>query len=233
MRLLGIIPARAGSKRVARKNVRPFLGKPLISWSIEQALASRLLDRVVVSSDDEEALAIARSFNGVVALPRPDSLASDTAPAVGYVTHALAQPELGAAFDAVVILQPTSPLRLPSDIDATVELLQASGADTAVSIVAVPHDVHPLKMKTMHDGRLLPFVEEERGRMMAHELSAVFVRNCAVYATRRHVIEAGQIIGNDCRGYEMPRERSVDINDELDFAFAEFLAGRQLSLRES
>ncbi|MBK8169278.1 MAG: acylneuraminate cytidylyltransferase family protein [Sandaracinaceae bacterium] len=226
MKALGIIPARAGSKRVVRKNVRTFAGKPLIAWTIEQALEAKSLHRVIVSSDDLDALNIARSFDPKLALERPPELASDTAPAVGYVQHAFRRVEDGDSYDAVVILQPTSPLRVASDIDATVALLESSGADSAVSVVAVAHDVHPIKLKTMHDGRLFPFLEEERGRMMAHELPHVFVRNCAVYATRRSVIEAGQIIGADCRGYEMPRERSVDINDELDFAFAEFLMQR-------
>ena len=223
MKTLGIIPARAGSKRVARKNVRDFCGKPLIAWTIECARKSSALNAIVVSSDDQDALAIAQTFEGVVALPRPIELATDTAPAVGYVKHALAVVPGGADFDTVVILQPTSPLRLPSDIDATVELLADPTADSAVSTVLVAHDVHPLKMKKLRDGKLLPYVEEERGRMMAHELDAIYVRNCAVYATRRRVIDSGQIVGNDCRSFEMPRERSVDINDEIDFELAELL----------
>lgn len=223
MKTLGIIPARAGSKRVARKNVRDFCGKPLISWTIECARQASALDAIVVSSDDQDALLLARSFEGIIALPRPPEIATDTAPAVGYVKHALDVLPGAADVDTIVILQPTSPLRLPSDIDATVALLADPTADSAVSTVLVAHDVHPLKMKTLRDGRLLPYVEEERGRMMAHELDAIYVRNCAVYATRRRVIESGQIIGNDCRSFEMPRERSVDINDEIDFELAELL----------
>lgn len=223
MKTLGIIPARAGSKRVARKNVRDFCGKPLIAWTIECALKATRLDQIVVSSDDDDALAVASRYAGVVALQRPPELASDTAPAVGYVEHALRTLPNGSEFDVLVILQPTSPLRLASDIDATIALLQDPIADTAVSTVAVAHDVHPIKLKSLRDGRLHAYLEEERGRMMAHELETVYVRNCAVYATRKRVIDSGQIIGDDCRAYEMPRERSVDINDEIDFEFAEFL----------
>jgi CMP-N,N'-diacetyllegionaminic acid synthase len=95
-----------------------------------------------------------------------------------------------------------------------------------VSVVEVEHAVHPAKFKVMQDDRLLPYLEEERGRMASHELPRVYVRNCSVYATRRTVIDCGQVIGADCRGYLMPRERSLDINDEMDFALAEFMLTR-------
>ena len=84
-----------------------------------------------------------------------------------------------------------------------------------------------MKLKVFEGDRLLPFLEDERGRMAAHELPRLFARNGSVYATRRAVLDAGRILGDDCRGHVMPRERSVDVNDELDWAFAEFLAGRK------
>lgn len=235
MRVLGIIPARGGSKRVPRKNLRLLGGKPLIGWTIEAAGQSDCLTRLVVSSDDEEILSIARRYDSSLPLKRPADISTDTAPALAYVRHALAalEDEAGDAppFDAVAILQPSSPLTLPQDIDATINLLDETGADTAVSVMQVDHAVHPLKLKIFDedngDGkRLLPFWEEERGRMAEHEMPKVFVRNCAVYATRRRVVEAGAIIGADCRGYVMPRERSIDINDEMDLLFAEFLLAR-------
>ena len=226
--VLGIVPARAGSKRLPRKNVRPLAGKPLAAWVIETALASRCLDRVIVSSDDPEVLAIAAGFRADLALQRPAELADDTAPAIAYVHHALEVLERRGEgpFGATVILQPSSPLTLPEDVDATIELLAASGADSAVTVVRVDHAVHPVKLKTMTDDRLLPYLEDEAGRMAAHELPEVFVRNCAVYATRRAVIDAGSVLGEDSRGLVMPRERSVDINDALDLSFAEFLVSR-------
>lgn len=215
MRTLGIIPARAGSKRVPKKNLRMLGGKPLVARAIETTKQTRL-DQVVVSSDDPEVLQMAREL----ALPRPAELARDTSLAIDYIRHALA--EVGD-FDVVVVVQPTSPFTLPEDIDNTVALLESSGADTAVSVMEIEHAIHPLKLKVMDGDRLLPYLEDEKGRMAAHELPKVYVRNGSVYATRRRVIEGGQTIGEDCRGYVMPRERSVDINDELDLAFAEFL----------
>lgn len=116
---------------------------------------------------------------------------------------------------------------MSEDIYATIDLLKNSNADTAVSVVRLEHATHPAKLKVMYGNKLLPYLEEEKGRMAEHELPKLFVRNCAVYATLCEVIERGQIIGENCVGYVMPRERSVDINDEMDLAFAEFLIQRQ------
>ncbi len=232
--VLGIVPARAGSKRVPGKNLRPLAGKPLVARVIEAALAAESLDRVVVSSDSPEVLAVAASYGADLPLKRPAEFATDTAPASEYVRHALDTLEAAGEgpFGAIVILQPSSPFTLPEDIDATVALLRESGADSAVSVMAVDHAVHPVKLKRMEGDRLLPYFEEERGRMAAHELPEVHVRNCAVYAVHRETAEraarGGELLGEDSRGYLMPPERSIDINEEVDLAFAEFLLARSL-----
>lgn len=232
LKTLGIIPARGGSKRLPRKNVRLLGGKPLVAWTIEAARSARRLARLVVSSNDREVLDIAAGYERQLALVRPAEISADQSPAIDYVRHALDVLEARGAgpFDAVVIVQPSSPLTLAEDIDATVDLLAASGADTAVSVAQLDHAVHPLKMKILDGDRLLPYLEEERGRMAAHELPTIYVRNCSVYATRRRVIDGGQVIGDDCRAYVMPRERSLDINEELDLEFAEFLLSRRGAL---
>src|SRR5262249_36615168 len=112
---------------------------------------------------------------------------------------------------------------LPEDVDATIDLLERTGADSAVSVMRLDHAVHPAKLKRLEGDRLLPYLEEERGRMASHELPDVYVRNCAVYASRRATVDAGDLLGLDSRGYVMPRERSIDINEPLDLKFAEFL----------
>ena len=223
--MLGIIPARRNSKRLPGKNAKPFAGKPLISHVIETALMSERLDEIAVSSDSEEILTIASDYNKLNLINRPGELALDESPAIDYVKHALEyfKKERQLEFDIITILQPSSPLTGREDIDGTIELLIASEADSAVSVVKIDHVVHPLKLKRMEGDRLLPFIEEEKGRMAYQDLPNVFVRNCSVYASRKYVIDYGEIIGKDCRGYIMPRERSVDINDEFDFEFAEFL----------
>ena len=232
MRTLAIIPARGGSKRVPGKNKRLLQGKPLVTWVIEAALNSKTLDRVVVSSDDDETLDIAGEYEGVLPIRRPAELSDDTALAIDYVRHSLAILEKteGAVFDAVVILQPSSPLTRTMDIDATVRLLEDSGADSAVSVVKLDHAIHPAKLKEMRGDQLISYIEEEKGRMAEHELPPLYVRNCSVYATRMGVVGEGKIIGDDCRGYIMPREFSIDINDETDMLFAEFLLNKMMPL---
>ena len=209
----------------------PVWCKPLVAWAIEAALEAQTLDRVVVSSDDEEVLQVARDLDPRLPLRRPDALAADDSPAIDYVRHAIEVVEAeGAKVDTLVILQPTSPFTTAADIDATVQLLRSSGADTAVSVMEVDHAIHPVKLKVMNGDRLLPYLEDEAGRMAAQELPRLFVRNCSVYASLRPVIDAGPtVIGPDCRGYVMPSDRSVDINTELDLAFAEFLLDRRKS----
>jgi CMP-N,N'-diacetyllegionaminic acid synthase len=225
MNVLGLVPARGGSKRVPRKNVRLLGGVPVVVRTLEAARGAQCLRRVLVTSDDDEVLALASAIDPACALRRPAELSTDAAPAIDYVRHAIAWCERqgGPRIDVVVVVQPSSPLTLPADIDATVALLEKTGADTAVTVMQLDHAIHPVKLKTLAGDRLLPYFEEERGRMATAQLPVLYVRNCAVYATRRRVIDAGQIIGPDCRGHVMPRERSVDINDELDFRFAEFL----------
>lgn len=229
MKTLGIVPARAGSKRCVKKNLRMLGGKPLVAWAIEAGLAASRLNRLIVSSDDAEVLQIAAGYGSHLPLRRPDELCTDTALAIEYVQHALAELEARGEgpFDAIAILQPSSPFTLASDIDSTLALLETSGADSAVSVMQLDFMVHPTKLKKLEGDRLLPFFEEESGRMANHQLPAVFVRNGCVYATRRASIDAGKVIGDDCRAYVMPRERSADINDEADMLYAEFLVAQQ------
>lgn len=224
MRILGIIPARGGSKRIPGKNKKDFCGKPLICHIIESAIGSKLLDRIVVNTDDEDILKIASNYKRIQPLKRPAELAKDHSPAIDYVHQTLdVLKGQGQTFDIIVILQPTSPLTLPEDIDNTIRLLENSNADSSVSVMKLDHAAHPVKMKVMEGNKLNPFLEEERGRMAEHELPTIYVRNCSVYVSTLETIQAGKIIGDDCRGYVMPMERSVDINDPIDFDFAEFL----------
>lgn len=205
--------------------MRVLGGKPLVQWVLETAGQCPSLAQVVVSSDDDGVLELAQALGGCVPLRRPPDISEDASPALDYVRHALGtlEGEARERFDVVVILQPSSPFTRPEDVEGTVALLDVSGADSAVTIVQVPHDVHPAKFKVLEGDRLRPYLEAEAGRATAAELPPVYVRNGSVYATRRRIIDAGSILGEDCRGLLMPRHRSVDINDAFDFALAEFL----------
>lgn len=220
-KVLAIIPARGGSKRVPRKNVRLLGGKPLILWALEAASNASLIDRLVVSSDDDDVLQVTEAFGSECALRRPGSMAADASPAIDYVKHALEQFE--EHFTHFVIVQPTTPFMRAQDIDATIRLALESYADSAVSVSEIIQDYHPVKAKLLKGDRLYPYVEEEAGRMAYQDLPKVYSRNGGAYCSKVEILNSGQVLGPDCRGYVMPRELSVDINTELDLAFAEFL----------
>lgn len=230
LKILAIIPARAGSKRVPNKNIRPFAGTSLTHLAIEHALGSELITDIVLSSDSDEILEIAKNIPRVIPVKRPPEYAGDESPAIDYVRHALSKLELASEspYTLVVILQPSSPLRTSADIDSTIKLLLNNPeADSAVSVVKIEHMIHPLKMKVLQGDILLPFLEDESGRFSAKELPEVYVRNCAVYTTWRRDLETRpDVIGKKSLGYIMPAETSVDINELLEFEFAEFIVNK-------
>lgn len=229
MNILGIIPAREGSKRVPNKNFKPFAGTTLTDIAIQQCISSKRINCIAVSSDSNEVIEIAAKYKNIVGIKRPIEIATDLSPAIDYVRHALKVIEQNVTFDVVVILQPSSPLRSAEDIDATIDLLlKHPEADSAVSVVKLDHMVHPYKLKVMENHQLLPFIEDEAGRFAAQDLPNIYVRNCAVYATWRKDLETRKdVIGQKSMGYIMPPDTSVDINENLDFEFAEFLYERK------
>lgn len=224
-KVLAIIPARAGSQRLKNKNKLKLAGKELVRYAIESTLSASLPTTVAVNTDDQDILAIAQTYDGVIPLERPKAISGAHAKAITYVEHTLKT--LEEVYDYVVIIQPTSPLTTEFDIDNTIELLLNSDADSAVSIMKLDHLVHPIKLKTLQNQELIPYLEPENGKMAAHELPELYVRNCSVYVSTIETIKKGQIIGEKCLGYLMPRERSIDINDKIDFDFAAFLLERQ------
>lgn len=229
--ILGIIPAREGSKRVPHKNFRPFAGTTLMDLAIQQALDATKLHQIVVNSDAPQVKEIAATYRdkGIDFLQRPVTLATDESPAIDYMIQTLDHYEtLGKKFDWVVIIQASSPLRAGRDIDATIELLQQHPeGDSAVSVVKLSHMIHPHKMKTMEGSVLQPWLVDEGQKTSAHELPDIYVRNCAVYVFKTAHLRQGVTYGATSLGYVMPVETSVDINDMIDFKFAEFLVNEQ------
>jgi CMP-N-acetylneuraminic acid synthetase len=226
VRALGVIPARGGSRRAPRKNLARLGGggQTLVRRALETALAARCFELVAVSSDDEATLAEAEGLN-VVPLRRSADLATDTALAKDVLLHALRSLDDPARpFEAVGLVQCTSPFTAPEDIAATVALLERTGAEAAVSVVRLEAAQHPLKLKRLEGDRLLPYLEDDRW-MPSHELPPLWARNGSVYVFRRDVVEQARD-AEDVRGYEMPAERSFDIDTERDLAFAEFLVER-------
>lgn len=225
MRVLAVVPARGGSQRVPRKNLAVLGGRTLVRRALETTLAAGCFDAVVLSSEDEEILAEADGLD-VRALLRPAELATETARAYDVVRHALDQ--AGRGFDAVAVVQATSPFTAPEDLSGAVALLESSGAESVVSVVRLEAAVHPLKLKRLQaDGRLLPFLEDD-ALTPSHELPPLWVRNGCVYLSCVEVLERGLLVSDrDVRGYEMPDERSYDIDTPRDLAFAGYLIERE------
>lgn len=231
MRVLGVIPARGGSKGLPGKNIRPLLGKPLIAWTIEAAAASERLGRTLVSTDSEDIAEVARQHGGEAPFLRPAELATDSAESLPVIQHALrfCEDAEGRPYDAVVMLQPTTPFRKASDIDGALALLETTGADSVISVVDVQGH-HPARMKYLEGDRLIdpPFCEE-RENQPRQELRPMYLRNGAIYATRRDVLMGGSFKGRDCRAWIMSDEQSVNIDNFHDFLLAEWFAAQEHS----
>lgn len=230
MRVLGVIPARGGSKGVPHKNIQPLGDRPLLAHTIAAAGGAARLTRVIVSTDDPDIATIAESFSADVPFLRPAELASDTATAVPNIQHALRAVEQAGdePYDAVMMLQPTTPFRRSVDIDEAIALLESTGADSVISVVdAGAH--HPARMKYLTDGRLIdpPFGEayENQNRQ---ELRPMYLRNGAIYLMRRDVLLGGSFKGDDCRALVMSGLRSVNIDTALDLQYANWLLREHL-----
>jgi CMP-N,N'-diacetyllegionaminic acid synthase len=216
-RVLAVIPARGGSKGVPRKNIREVGGKPLIAWTIEAAQKSKYVDRLILSSEDEEIIRVAKSWNCEVPFVRPLSLAQDTTPGIEPLLHAI---EEVSGFDYVMLLQPTSPLRSTEDIDRCLEKCLQMDAPSCVS-VTIP-DKSPYWMYSLNEEQklnpLLP-VEISGTRQ---ELPKVYVLNGALYvATVSFIKKSRSLISPDTIAYVMPKERSLDIDSESDIQMFE------------
>jgi CMP-N-acetylneuraminic acid synthetase len=226
LRVLGLIPARGGSKGVARKNARSLAGKPLLQYTAEAALAARRLDRVLLSTDDDEIAEIGRKCGIEVPFLRPAELARDDTPMLPVVQHALRErEEHGERYDAVCLLQPTSPLRRAEHVDACIELLEQSGADAVVTVLPVPAEHHPYWVFFREpDGRLRPSSSAEVPTRR-QDLPPAFHREGSVYVTRRDVVlEGGSLYGSRVLGYPVPPMVNIDTEDDWRRAEA-LLAG--------
>jgi CMP-N,N'-diacetyllegionaminic acid synthase len=227
MQVLGIIPARGGSKGIPNKNLRLLAGRPLLAYTVDAARASRRLSRVVLSTDDRSIADAGVSLGVDVPFLRPSDLASDDAPMLGVLQHAMqAVSRDGFVADAIVLLQPTSPLRRPEHIDGAIDMLESSGADSVVSVVEVPHQFNPVSVMTLDAGRLRPFSD---GPLVTRrqDKPRVFARNGpAVLAVRAAVLERGSLYGDDCRPLVMSAEESIDIDVAADLDYAEHILSR-------
>ena len=217
---LAIIPARGGSKRLPRKNLLDLCGKPLIAWSIEAALKSKYISKIIVSSDDEEILNIAKEYKADF-IKRPDELASDTATTFDALKHTLKNV---GKYDYVVLLQPTSPLRNEKHIDEAIELLKEKNADAIISVCEMEHS--PLWSNILDENLdMSNFLRDEVLNKRSQDLPKYYRLNGAIYICKTEELleNKGFFIKENIYAYTMDKKHSVDIDEEIDFIIAEKL----------
>ena len=225
IRILGVIPARGGSKGIKRKNIKNIAGKPLIQWTIDVAKKSNYITELVVSTEDSEIASLSLELGATVPFLRPDSLANDdskTIDVVNYVVDRL-ESEYNKYFDYIIILQPTSPLRTLSHINEAIQMiLNDKSADSLVSCIKVPHIFHPDSIMMLNEKNYLEnFTLDKTLPSRRQDKSTLFARNgAAIYITKRNKIK-DFIFGGNLLCYEMPIECSIDIDDIEDFVTAE------------
>ena len=215
---LAIIPARGGSKRLPRKNVLDLCDKPVIGWSIEAGLKSKYIDKVIVSSDDDEILDISKNF-GAETIKRPNELASDTATTFDAIRHTVDNLE---QYDYIVLLQPTSPLRNEKHVDEAIELLENKQADAIVSVCEVDHS--PLWSNTLpKDGNMNNFLKDDVLNKRSQDLEKYYRLNGAIYIceTEKLLLNKSFFLKQGIFAYNMEKIDSIDLDDLLDFKVAE------------
>lgn len=228
MKRLCTICARGGSKGVPGKNIRPLAGKPLIAHSIDQAKATGLFALVAVSSDAPDILATATAWGADLVIPRPPEMATDTAGKLPAIRHAMLEVERlqGETYDILVDLDATSPLRLPEDIVAAVALLEESGANNVVT--AAPAHRSPYFNLVELDEREVVRLSKPLPQKILRRQDAprCFDMNASIYVWRREPFLTTPFVFDDTtRLYEMPRTRSLDIDEEMDFALVAVMWG--------
>lgn len=227
MRILGVIPARGGSKSVPRKNLAPVEGRPLLAYVIDAARASQRLERFVVSTEDEEIADVARELGAEVPFRRPRELATDEVSIVPVVRHAMeAMDALGFHADAVLSIQATSPFLEGDDIDRAVELLERSGADAVCSVERVEH-AHPYWVKRLDGDRILPFNDAtDESYLQRQDLPPAYIFDGGLFARRREVLErwSGNDfgLGGDVRAIVLGGLKSLHIDDPVELEMVRF-----------
>lgn len=237
MNVLGVTCARGGSKGVPGKNIRNLAGKPLIAWTIEEALRAVSLDRYVVSTDSVEIAEVARRYGAYVVM-RPRELAADRTPIVEAVAHAVefCEAQDTSDYDVVADLRCTNPFKMAEDIDAAVREHIRTGADWVIGVSKL-EDHHPARIKRIVGGRLLEFSwPEPPGGCRQDLVPDAYIRNGSIYVVSRAAIMEGVSFSPEgeynIRPYIMPAEKSLNIDTELDFILAEALMRHRNGSRE-
>jgi CMP-N-acetylneuraminic acid synthetase len=231
MKIMGIVPARGGSKGLPHKNIYPLLGKPLIAYTIEAGRKSRMIDRLILSSDSEEIIRIGRKYGIEAPFVRPSALARDDTPSLPVVRHTVSwlKENEGYIPDIIVLLQVTSPMRTAEHIDKAVQMLIDSDADSIVSVVKVPHNFNPYSVMRMVGDYVKPFLSYKETENLRQKKPAFYARNgAAIYAFRYDCLMIkNSLYGDSTLAFLMDKQESVDIDDLFDVKLCEFLLSRR------
>jgi CMP-N,N'-diacetyllegionaminic acid synthase len=236
VKLFCTICARGGSKGVVGKNARELLGRPLLAWTIDQARQTGLFETVAFSSDSDELLQAALKAGANIAVKRPDAMATDTAPKLPAIRHCLEQAiaRTGTTPDIFVDLDVTSPLRLPSDIAGAVALLNRSGACNVVTGAPARRSPYFNLVEARPDGTFGLSKPVDPPITRRQDAPRCFDMNASIYAWRvAPFLEKPSVFYPDTQLFEMPEDRSVDIDSDLDFTLVELLLRERLALAET
>ena len=223
-KVLALILARGGSKGLPGKNIKILLGKPLIAWTIECAKKSKYIDRIIVSTDSKKIADIGKQYGADIPFVRPTKLATHRAKGIDAVLHAIRWLENNSqVYDIIVLLQPTSPLRTREDIDGAVELLSSKKIKGVAGVMECFQS--PIWSNSLpKNGCMKNFIKSKYANGNRQELPVFYHLNGAVFvAYSDYIKEQKSFIGDKTFAYIMPKDRSVDIDDEVDFKIAEFL----------
>lgn len=229
-KILAIVPARGGSKRLPQKNILSIAGKPLIRWTIEAGLGSKYIDRLIVSTDNADIADIARSCGADVPFIRPESLSFDNTTSFEVIDHCLSWVKKNEEneYDYIILLQPTSPLRNNKNIDAAFKLLFSKKAQAVISLCETEHS--PLWSNTIgNDLSMRDFLRPDINKTPSQNLPVFYRLNGAIYIceTKALLMEKNLYLKDNIYAYTMSKKNSIDIDDQIDFDLAELYLKKQ------
>ena len=219
-KVLALIPARGGSKGIKDKNVMPLHGKPLIAYTIEAAVKSKYVDEVVVSTDSDKIAETAKQYGARIPFMRPSELAQDSSKTLDVVLHALRALNRSGEYHALILLQPTQPLRTEEDIDGAIEKFFSCGEKPLVSVSEVSD--HPILIRQIDEGGVLTKMLNVSSTCRRQDMPPFYRVNGCIYINRTSDVNENTSFNDNEIPYVMPKERSVDIDALVDLAIAEY-----------
>lgn len=219
-RIIALIPARGGSKGIKKKNICNLSGKPLIAYTIEEALKSKYIDKIIVSTDCEEIAKVSMKYGVKIPFLRPKELAQDTTSTLDVVLHAVDFMNKNEKGDVLVLLQPTQPLRTTEDIDGAIEFFYCKGKRSLVSISEV--NEHPILMRSLDDMGMVHSLLKKSSTIRRQEMDIVYKVNGAIYINTISEITKETSFNDNELGFVMKKSHSVDVDEMVDVSIAEY-----------